>query len=77
MTAGETLGFNWHHKPICKSSGYPDSLWQLHSSLEPLKIVERNIANNKLCYIILSTMALLWEFSPHLWFSKPQEDKTQ
>ncbi|KAJ6909881.1 hypothetical protein NC652_020785 [Populus alba x Populus x berolinensis] len=22
-------------------------------------------------------MALLWEFSPHLWFSKPQEDKTQ
>jgi hypothetical protein len=25
----------------------------------------------------LSTMALLWEFTPLLWFSKPQEDKTQ
>ncbi|KAL3581713.1 hypothetical protein D5086_016045 [Populus alba] len=46
-------------------------------TLKPLKIIERNIANSKLCYIILSTMALLWELSPHLWFSKPQEDKTQ
>jgi hypothetical protein len=43
-------------------------------SLKPLKIIKRNIANNKLCYIILSTMALLWEFSPLLWFPKPQED---